>query len=96
MSAPRTTWQRFNRAKTDSGWPLLIVNFTLFILLSALALPRAMSGSFFFTYLSVGFTLGVLRTGYVMMCVAQGKTGLTATGEPIAADVAPDQRARLF
>jgi hypothetical protein len=23
---PRSTWERFNMAKTDSGWPLLIAN----------------------------------------------------------------------
>ncbi|GAA2837717.1 hypothetical protein GCM10010441_72530 [Kitasatospora paracochleata] len=95
---PRTALQRFNRAKTDSGWPLLLANFALFVVLGAYSLNAAASGSFLFTVLSVNLVLGALRTGHVMLCVAQGKTGLTATGERIAVDVTtdPSQRARLF
>lgn len=83
LSFPRTTWQRFSRAKTDSGWPLLMANFSGFILLATCSIYEATSGSFFYTVLSVSFVLGVLRTGHVILCVAHGKTGLTAAGKPI-------------
>lgn len=97
-SSPRNAFQRFNRAKTDSGWPLLLANFAIFAGLAGYGLRAAASGSTLFTVLSVTFVLGVLRTGHVMVCVARGMTGLTADGAPVPAVRRddPDQRPRLF
>lgn len=74
-----------------------MANFTGFVLFAAVGIQRAFSGSIFFAVLSVSFVLGVARTGYVMLCVAQGKTGVTASGDPIH-DIrdAPSQRPRLW
>ncbi|GAA2739165.1 hypothetical protein GCM10010440_00880 [Kitasatospora cinereorecta] len=93
-NAPRTGWQRFNRAKTDSGWPLLLANLAGFTAFSIYSVNEALAGSLFFSVGSITFILGALRTGHVMLCVAQGKTGITASGEAIPAE--PSERDRLF
>lgn len=82
MHTPRTAWQRFNRAKTDSGWLLLLLNFLTLIVFGAifthLAISRHGGISTLYWYCSVGNFLGVLRTAYVMVCVARGQTGQLA------------------
>ncbi|WP_457030052.1 hypothetical protein [Kitasatospora sp. P5_F3] len=82
---PRTTWQRLNRAKTDSGWPLLLINFCYFAVLLTLTLTWTASGTWLYVFPAVALGLGLLRTGYVILCVAQGKTGLTAPAATAAA-----------
>ena len=90
MTMPRTAWQRANRAKTDSGWPLLIANFAYFTLLAAGMLTIAGSGvlrqSVVFYFLAYPSVVGMVRTGYVMICVAQGKTGQLAPVSPQTSD----------
>jgi hypothetical protein len=84
---PRTAWQRLNRVKTDSGWPLLIVNalvsatFTAYFLASALSTHLI---SPFYWLMSVFSLPGLLRTGYVMTCVARGQRGQLAPEAPVA------------
>jgi hypothetical protein len=78
---PRTTWQKLNRAKTDSGWLLLGLNFFTFALFAVTFIFTATSVhafSVFYWWLSVGCILGLLRTGQVMVCVARGGAGQLA------------------
>ncbi|MGW1725012.1 hypothetical protein ACWCQK_18975 [Streptomyces sp. NPDC002306] len=78
---PRTAWQKLNRAKTDSGWPLLALNLSMSGLLTAIFISWALSAQLLSTllwWLSFGFLLDFLRTGHVMVCVARGQAGQLA------------------
>ncbi|MEU6271948.1 hypothetical protein ABZ871_05920 [Streptomyces populi] len=82
---PRTAWQKLNRTGTDSGWPLLTLNFVITALVTALFMDLALSAhvlAVFYWWLSVGCVIGLLRTGYVMVCVARGRTGQLAPEIP--------------
>ena len=83
---PRTALQRFNNSKTDSGWLLLTANFAYYIALTSGFVYVVSRGGFGITYflllaivLSLSGVLGLARTGYVMVCVARGKTERPAT-----------------
>ncbi|MER8183579.1 hypothetical protein [Kitasatospora sp. NPDC094015] len=71
LGGPRTTWQRLDRARTDSGWPLLTVNLATYALFAGYALTR---GPLLWAGLGAAFALGAVRTCYVMLCVARGRT----------------------
>ncbi|MEV4616012.1 hypothetical protein AB0K43_25970 [Kitasatospora sp. NPDC049258] len=86
LGGPRTTWQRLDRARTDSGWPLLTVNLATYALFAAYALDRAAAGSVLCTVLGAAFALGAVRTSYVMLCVARGRTAAPVAAAPAQAD----------
>ncbi|MGW3917425.1 hypothetical protein ACWEBX_39030 [Streptomyces sp. NPDC005070] len=82
---PRTAWQKLNRARTDSGWPLLTLNFFTSALFAALFMDWALSAHLLaalYWWLSFGSVIGLLRTGYVMLCVARGQAGQLAPEVP--------------
>jgi hypothetical protein len=91
---PRTAWQKFNRAKTDSGWPLLVLNFCSSAFFAALFTHHAISAhllSVYYWWLSVGCFVRLLQTGYVMVCVVRGQVGRLAPA-PEAPGPSPDTR----
>ncbi|MGW1070761.1 hypothetical protein ACWD4F_40480 [Streptomyces aureus] len=91
---PRTTWQKFVRAKTDSGWPLLVLNFLAYALFVVTFIHLALAAhvlSVIYWWLSVGCVLDLLLTGHVMVCVARGQAGRLA---PEAPGTSPDRGMR--
>ncbi|MFF3613215.1 hypothetical protein [Streptomyces sp. NPDC002580] len=89
---PRTAWVRFNRPRTDSGWPLLMLNFLVSALFTAFFVESALSTrliSAVLWWLGVGSFLELLWTGYVMTCVARGQTGQLAPEAPPQAPTPP-------
>ncbi|MEY9845220.1 hypothetical protein ABH940_002290 [Streptacidiphilus sp. BW17] len=91
MWTPRSRLERFNRAKTDSGWPLLIANLLCSGACAVLFLEVAKPISLLCYVASMGLMANGLRTIYVMICVARGETDRLAPGctPAPAEDVAP-------
>ncbi|WP_371498928.1 hypothetical protein OG871_23295 [Kitasatospora sp. NBC_00374] len=85
VGGPRTIRQRLNRSATDSGWPLLTVNIATYALFAGYALDRALAGSVLFPVLGAAFTLGFVRTAYVMLHVARTAAARSAATRPAAA-----------
>ncbi|MEU4087296.1 hypothetical protein [Streptomyces aureus] len=91
---PRTPWQKFVRAKTDSGWPLLVLNFlrsAVFVVIFIDSALAAHALAPIYWWLSVGWVLDLLLTGHVMVCVARGQAGRLA---PEAPGTSPDRGMR--
>ncbi|MFJ1706482.1 hypothetical protein [Kitasatospora sp. NPDC088346] len=88
VGGPRTAWQRLDRARTDSGWPLLSVNIATYALFAGYSVDRALAGSVLFSVLAAAFTVGFVRTAYVMLTVARARTTRAAVPRAATA-VAP-------
>ncbi|GAA2749882.1 hypothetical protein GCM10010440_55970 [Kitasatospora cinereorecta] len=80
ISTPRSTWERFNMAKTDSGWPLLIANLLLAAAAAGVLTYLGASRSRLFLVLGIAMIGHVIRTVYVMACVVRGGTDRLAPG----------------
>jgi hypothetical protein len=85
ISTPRSAWERFNMAKTDSGWPLLIANLLLGVAAASVFTYLGASRSRLFLVFGIAMTGHAIRTIYVMACVARGETDRLAPGSTAGA-----------
>ncbi|MEV6840111.1 hypothetical protein AB0N17_37405 [Streptomyces sp. NPDC051133] len=80
ISTPRSTWERFNVAKTDSGWPLLIANLLLGAAAAGLCTYLSASRGRSFLLFAVALAGHAVRTLYVMVCLARDESDRRTTG----------------